>query len=78
MSVYSLKRTDYVCKCDECGKMAIVPESTENYNAAQAVRSLGWSYGKDKSVYCKKCRLKRWNDRHIEHNRAYNLSDVLK
>ena len=53
-------------------------ESKTAYNAAQAVRSIGWSYGKDKSVYCDKCRLKRWNDRHIEHNKAYNISDVLK
>lgn len=67
MSVYSLKRTDYVCKCDGCGKMAIVPESTENYNAAQAVRSLGWSYGKDKSVYCKKCRRSNRHDKYSEY-----------
>lgn len=66
MSVYSIKHTDYICRCDRCHKMAIVPESKEIYNGAQAVRSLGWSYGKDKSVYCDKCRKENWKDRHVK------------
>lgn len=67
MSVYSIKQIHYICKCDSCSKMEIVPETTEIYNRAQAVRSLGWSYGKNKSVLCDICRKKNFRDRHITH-----------
>lgn len=66
MSVYSIKHTDYICRCDRCHKKVIVPETKDIYNGAQAVRSLGWSYGKDKSVYCDKCRKENRNDRHVK------------
>lgn len=48
----------YICVCDDCGKRIEVEEDILNgiYNGAQAVRSLGWSFGKDKSVKCDKCR----------------------
>lgn len=67
MSVYSIKRINYICRCDRCRKMAIVPENEEIRNGAQAVRSLGWSFGKDKSVYCDNCRKQNRKDRHIKH-----------
>ena len=67
MSVYSIKRTDYICRCDNCHKMRIVPETMEIYNGPQAVRSLGWSYGKDKTVLCDNCRKENWKDRHTKH-----------
>lgn len=66
MGVYSVKQIHYVCRCDRCHKMAIVPEGKEIYNGAQAVRSIGWSYGKDKSVYCDTCRKENRKDRHIK------------
>lgn len=64
MSVTSYTTKIYVCKCDVCGKTEYVEESLANkiYNGAQAVRSLKWSYGKDKSVKCDICRRKEWND----------------
>ena len=70
MSVYRITQVHYVCRCDRCHKMAIVPQTAQIYNGAQAVRSLGWSYGKDKSVYCDKCRKQNWKDRHIQHFRV--------
>ena len=52
----------YNCHCDVCGKFEQVYDYNSNkiYNGAQAVRSLGWSFGKDgKTVKCDKCRTKR-------------------
>ena len=54
----------YLCKCDLCGQVETVEESKNIYNGAQAVRSLGWSFGKDKRVFCKSCRQSRLADRH--------------
>lgn len=55
----------FVCRCDKCGKERQVKEDYDTaYNAAQAVRSLGWSYGKDKSVKCDMCRQSEKHDRH--------------
>lgn len=64
MPVYSLSRLYYSCICDKCGKFETVEESTTIYNRAQAVRSLGWSYGKDKSVICETCRKRNLNDKY--------------
>ena len=64
MGVYSVKQIHYVCRCDRCHKMAIVPEGKEIYNGAQAVRSLGWSYGKDKSVIFDICRRQNHFDKY--------------
>lgn len=49
----------YVIKCDVCGKSEVVERDFDHgvYNGAQAVRSLGWSYGRDKRVMCKDCRI---------------------
>lgn len=64
MSVISYTLHIYVCKCDVCGKTEQVEENHDKgiYNRAQAVRSLRWSYGKDKSVKCNNCRKTAWND----------------
>jgi hypothetical protein len=44
-------------ECDVCGRTASVRKDSENiYNAAQAVRSIGWSFGKDKTIKCAQCR----------------------
>lgn len=68
MSIKSYKVRYYVCKCDECGKVSEAIEKTSKiYNAAQAARSIGWSFGKNGSIFCSECRRKNWNDRHIDH-----------
>lgn len=58
MSVHTTSVHYFHCTCDKCGKEMTVAEDRRIgiYNAAQAVRSLGWSYGKDKSVFCFDCR----------------------
>lgn len=57
--------SSFLCRCDKCGKKELVLRTlTENYNGAQAVRSLGWSFGKDRSVFCESCRSTRMNDRY--------------
>ena len=65
MSVSSYSVHVFVCICDDCGARADVEESRLNgiYNGAQAVRSLGWSFGQDKSVRCGKCR-RRYVDKY--------------
>jgi hypothetical protein len=52
------------CICDQCKARHDVLENEAEgiYNGAQAVRSLGWSYGKDKSVKCAACRRGSPND----------------
>lgn len=59
MGVTSYSVHVFVCRCDVCGERQDVEESLSGgiYNGAQAVRSLGWSFGKDKSVKCDKCRM---------------------
>lgn len=54
--VYLIVRSYYSIKCDECGWVNLVERGGDIYNKAQAVRSLGWSYGRDKSVHCSSCR----------------------
>lgn len=52
----------YLCICDICGKVKRIEKdySSNIYNGAQAVRSLGWSFGRDgKTVKCTNCRAKR-------------------
>lgn len=63
MSVGSFNVTYYVCKCDKCGKVSEAIEKTAKiYNAAQAARSIAWSYGKDGKTLCLDCRKKNWDD----------------
>ncbi len=62
MSVGSYSIKVYVCTCDECGKNVEVKQTEKIYNGAQAVRSLGWKFGKDKSVKCLECRRHDWDD----------------
>ncbi len=66
MSIMTYSVHVYVCTCDDCDKSIEVKENKRIgiYNAAQAVRSLGWSFGKDKSVRCDKCRQNNWEDKH--------------
>ncbi|MDE6597975.1 MAG: hypothetical protein K2K60_05000 [Clostridia bacterium] len=64
---YSIITHVFVCKCDKCGKSEEVNETEKIYNGAQAVRSLGWSFGKDKSVKCDKCRQDDWGNRYNWH-----------
>lgn len=73
MSVSSYSVHVFVCVCDVCGERADVEESLRNgiYNGAQAVRSLGWSFGKDKSVKCSKCRQTAWGDMYREKHKLY-------
>lgn len=53
----------FICTCDICHRTVEVAEDYNKiYNGAQAVRSLGWSYGKDKSVKCDKCRKQYRHD----------------
>lgn len=57
MGVSSYSVHVFVCKCDVCGRIEEVKENYHGiYNGAQAVRSLGWSFGKDKRVKCDRCR----------------------
>lgn len=53
----------YVCTCDSCGKTQEVVKSEKNYNQAQAVRSLHWSFSRNgKKVECDKCRRYNYFD----------------
>lgn len=57
--VSSYSKLFYVCICDNCKKMHTVEKDFNNkiYNRAQAVRSIGWSFGEDgKTVMCVACR----------------------
>lgn len=49
----------YVLTCDKCGAKKNVEETKTAYNAAQAARSIGWSYGRNGAVLCKNCRRPR-------------------
>lgn len=60
------------CVCDKCGAVRDVEKDYDKiYNGAQAVRSLGWSFGKDKSVKCSKCRQTAWGDMYREKYKLY-------
>lgn len=70
MSVILINYPIYYCTCDTCKKRETVERTIVNntYNGAQAVRSLGWSYGKDGKVLCDTCRRYNRND-HYRHNK---------
>lgn len=58
--VTSYTKLFYVCICDNCKKVHTVEKDLNNkiYNRAQAVRSIGWSFGEDgKTVMCDRCRF---------------------
>lgn len=58
MSVKCYSVPTFRCVCDKCGAVRDVEKDYDKiYNGAQAVRSLGWSFGKDKIVLCSKCRM---------------------
>ena len=40
----------------------LVSKTNEIYNGAQAVRSLGWSFGKDGKLLCDECRKENYKD----------------
>ena len=67
MSVKSYSVHVFVCTCDNCGKCVEVKQTVKIYNGAQAVRSLGWKFGKDKSVKCSDCRRNDWDDHYNWH-----------
>ena len=53
----------YQCICDNCGAIKEVQSNKKDcYNRAQAVRSIKWSYGKDRKVFCKNCRKHNYKD----------------
>ncbi len=54
----------YLCTCDKCGEQVVVEQDRHIYNGAQAVRSLHWSFGKDKRVLCSSCRQSRLCDQY--------------
>lgn len=61
--VYSYSKLFYVCTCDKCGYTREVESNSERiYNSAQAVRSIGWSFGRDGTIKCDYCR-KRYRGR---------------
>lgn len=62
MSIGSRTEFYYVCQCDNCKTIAEVKRTADIYNAAQAARSLNWSFGKDKKVLCKRCRMNNYSD----------------
>ena len=62
MSVKLTNNPYYFCVCDNCKTTAKVERTSKIYNAAQAVRSLGWSFGRDRQVYCVKCRQRNYFD----------------
>lgn len=54
----------YQCICDQCKAIVSVDKAPSIYNGAQAVRSIGWSFGKDGRVLCKKCRQQNFEDKY--------------
>jgi hypothetical protein len=58
MSVLTYNVHVYRCTCDVCGARQDVLQDDDKgiYNGAQAVRSIGWSFGKNSIVRCKDCR----------------------
>lgn len=55
----------FLCTCDKCGKQKEVPQNIIHgiYNGAQAVRSLGWSFGQRGEIKCNICRRSNKYDR---------------
>ena len=62
MGVILVNIPKYGCLCDNCKKYISVSKTNEIYNGAQAVRSLGWSFGKDGKVLCDECRKENYKD----------------
>lgn len=62
MSILLINTPEYYCRCDICNRLAVVKRTINIYNGAQAVRSLGWSFGKDGGVACDRCRRLNRND----------------
>ena len=60
--IVSYSKTYYQCVCDNCKNFIVVEKTTDIYNRAQAVRSVGWSYAKNRTVLCKKCRKHNVSD----------------
>ena len=60
--VGTLRKTYYVCQCDNCKKIMSVEKSDVIYNKAEAVRFLKWSFSRDRKVTCKDCRKHNLND----------------
>lgn len=58
MPISRINAPRYMCVCDICKNVSLVDAYLQSniYNQAQAVRSLGWSYTRDKKVICKHCR----------------------
>lgn len=46
----------YEIKCDKCGAIKYIEETDTAYNAPQAARSAGWSFGRNKIALCPNCR----------------------
>lgn len=64
--VSSYSKLIYVCVCDNCKcKESVEAVSSKNiYNKAQAVRSIGWSFGRDgKTTYCNYCRYDNYRNK---------------
>lgn len=67
MGVKCFSVPTFDCKCDCCGQHEYVEKDYDKiYNGAQAVRSLGWSFGKSGRVLCSKCRRSAWNDKYTK------------
>lgn len=62
--IYGYKKYYFVITCDICGKKIEIEKTKQIYNGAQAARSTGWSFGKNKKIKCNQCRLKEFNDKH--------------
>ena len=54
--VSSYRKTFFVCECDLCGLTLVIEKSSKVYNRAQAARSFGFSYGRNRKCYFKYCR----------------------
>lgn len=54
----------YLIRCDCCLKTERVEKNLKLYNGAQAVRSIGWSFGRSGRVLCKYCRINSLYDRY--------------
>lgn len=66
--VYSYSKLIYVCTCDKCNKQIEVESDNDKiYNSAQAVRSVGWSFGRDGKVKCIRCRRLYIRNRFIKY-----------
>lgn len=55
----------FVCTCDNCGdSVRVEKDMSVVYNNASAVRSIGWSFGRNGKVTCHNCRKKNLNDKY--------------